>query len=52
MLVSLLCDYERVEAPKTSDDAFRGRAHGLRWSLSLWIMARQVCFGLFVCRAV
>ena len=22
MLVSLLCDYERVEAPKTSDDAF------------------------------
>ena len=21
MLVSLLCDYERVEAPKTSDDA-------------------------------
>jgi hypothetical protein len=22
VLVSLLCDYERVEAPKTSDDAF------------------------------
>jgi hypothetical protein len=43
--VSLLCDYERVEAPKTSDDVFEAARTDCDGSCPCWIWHVRIASG-------